>query len=197
VPSCLGCNQGASKDEEYFLALIAQTSPSPYLCAKLESGGTLDRAFLRSPRFEKLFSNVIKFDEQSGVPFFSLEREELLRISRVVKKIAIGLFGLKYGWTPVPESLRPAILYPYGFHDSRPTPYFIATFTEYFQSKHWQTIQPSVFSYIFIRDPKRSSTLLCIMRFHETFWGVVHLPKRQDNLSPSKRQLRLFENEIL
>ena len=139
VPSCLDCNQGASKDEEYFLALIAQTSPSPYLCAKLEPGGTLDRAFLRSPAFEQRFLDAINVDEQTGKPFLNLEREELLRVSRVVKKIAIGLFSLKYGWTPLLEAVRPANLYPYAFRDDRPFQYFVATFTERFQSKRWQT----------------------------------------------------------
>lgn len=197
VPSCLNCNQGASRDEEYFLALIAQTSPAPYLNAKLEEGGTLYRAFVHSPKFEQRFLNSLIVDEATGLPYLNLELDELRRVSRVVAKIALGLFNLKYGWTPKPESVRQANLYPYGFQDDRPTPYFIATFTERFQKKHWQTIQPSVFSYIFMRDPKHSGTILCIMRFHETFWGVVHLPHRQDRRALNKRQLRLFESEIL
>lgn len=109
VPSCLSCNRGASKDEEYFLGLIAQVSLSPFIGAKLEPGGTLDRAFTRSPAFEQLFLDAAGVDEDTGKPFV---RPELPRVTRVVKKIAIGLFALRYGWAP---PWRKSVL-PTSFH---------------------------------------------------------------------------------
>ena len=192
VPSCLDCNRGASKDEEYFLALIAQVSLSPFISAKLESGGTLDRAFTRSPAFEQLFLDAMGVDEDTGKPFI---RPVLPRVTRVVKKIAVGLFALRYGWAPPLEEVRPANLFPYELRDDRPLPYFISTFTERFQPKRWQTVQPGVFSYIFVRDPNHSGTVWCLMDFHRSFWGVVHFPRSRAGKVRSNRQLHLFGRE--
>jgi len=83
VPCCLDCNRGASADEEYFLALIAQVSLSPFIGAKLAPGGTLDRAFTRSPALEQRFLDAMGVDEDTGKPFV---RPELSRATRVVKK---------------------------------------------------------------------------------------------------------------
>jgi hypothetical protein len=48
VPSCSACNEGYSKDEEYFLAVMAQSGFVPSLTAKIEEGGVIDRMLERS-----------------------------------------------------------------------------------------------------------------------------------------------------
>lgn len=192
VPSCLDCNRGASKDEEYFLALIAQVSQSPNITAKLEPGGTLDRAFTRSPALEQRFLDAIGIDENTGQPFI---HPELPRVARIVKKIALGLFELKYKWSPPLEAAHFANLFPSETQDARPLPYFLATFTERFNPKRWNTVQSGVFSYIFVRDPTHSSTVWCMMDFHGSFWGIVHLPRMHTGRIRSKNQLPLFKME--
>lgn len=189
VPSCLGCNRGASKDEEYFLALIAQVSLSPHIAAKLAPGGSIDRAFVRSPALEELFLASMGVDEETGKPFI---RPNFSRVGRVVKKIAVGLFALRYGWVPPAEDVGAAQLYPYELRDDRPLPYFISTFTEGFQSKRWKSVQVGVFSYIFVRDPMHSGTVWCVVDIHRSFWGVVHLPRARRGQVRSNRQLSLF-----
>lgn len=192
VPSCLECNRGASKDEEYFLALIAQVSLSPHIAAKLAPGGTLDRAFTRSPALEERFLEAMGVDEGTGKPFI---RPDHSRVERVVRKIAVGLFALRYGWVPPIHEIKPAQLFPYEVRDDRPLPYFIATFTESFRSKRWHVVQPGVFSFLFIRDPMHSEIVWCIVDVHRSFWGVVPLPRSRPGRVRSNRQLQLFGDE--
>lgn len=160
VPSCLDCNRGASKDEEYFLALIAQVSQSPHIQAKLDSGGTLDRAFTRSPALEQRFLDAIRIDENTGQPFIE---PELPRVARIVKKIALGLFELKYNWSPPSESVHYAHLFPYEAQDARPFPYFIATFTERFNPKRWKTVQSGVFFIYHLSANLRTHPQFCAL----------------------------------
>lgn len=192
VPSCLDCNRGPSKDEEYFLALIAQVSLSPYIAAKLQPGGSIDRAFNRSPALEERFLEALGIDEETGKPFI---RPDYSRVDRVVTKIAVGLFALRYGWAPSLYEVGPAHLVPYELRDDRPNQYFIAAFTERFRSRRWRTVQPGVFSYIFVRDPMHFGTVWCMVDIHRSFWGVVHLPLSQRGRVRSNRQLQLFGRE--
>ena len=74
----------------------------------------------------------------------------------------------------------------------RPLPFFIGTFTARFRTKQWQHVQRGVFSYIIVRDPMHSSTLWCIMDFHETLWGVAHLPNPRSVQARQNRQLWLL-----
>ena len=50
VPSCRPCNEGYSKDEEYFLAVMAQSGFVPPLTEKVEEGGLVDRMLERERR---------------------------------------------------------------------------------------------------------------------------------------------------
>lgn len=195
VPSCLDCNRGASKDEEYFLALIAYASSSPHLAAKLEPGGTIDRAFTRSPKLEMRYLEAMGVDEETGKPYINAQ---LPRVETVVKKIAIGLFAIRYGWSPPQEDVRSAQLFPYGLQDDRPAKYFISMFTDGFQSKRWKwkSVQSGVFSYIFVRNPNHPASILCIFDCHKSFWGVAHLPRSRRGKIRNSRQLSLFEMQI-
>ncbi len=108
------------------------------------------------------------------------------------EKIALGLFALRYGRVPPAEDIGPVGLYPYRPKDSRPLPYFIATFTERFRSKTWRTVQRGVFAYIFVRDPMHSSKVWCVMDIHQSIWGVVHFPNPKTAEVRRGRQLLLF-----
>lgn len=173
VPSCRKCNHGASLDEQYLLVLLGQVSLSPAIAAKLAPDGAIDRTLVRSPALEERLLQAIEIDDETGMPFIRPETE---RVNRVVKKIALGLFALRYGRIPPTEQIGPVSLYSYVPHDARPMPYFAATFTERFKSKTWHTVQAGMFSYIFVRDPMHSGRIWCIMDIHAAFWGIVHFP---------------------
>lgn len=55
VPACAKCNNGFAPHEQYVIALLAQIGTSEKLAAKIKQGGTVDRAFERSPAFEQRF----------------------------------------------------------------------------------------------------------------------------------------------
>src|SRR6185369_15392956 len=109
-----------------------------------------------------------------------------------IAKIALGLFALRYSRVPAMSAVSHVNAYPYNIYDQRPAPYFIATFTERFRSKRWCSVQAGVFSDIFVRDPTSNSRVWCVMDFHQTLWGVAHLPNPQSVKVRSNRQLRLF-----
>lgn len=189
VPSCIRCNQGASLDEQYFLVLIAQISLSPALLSKIAEGGIIDRALARSPALEERLLKSLEVDEEDGRV---LIKPEMGRVQNVVRKIATGLFAIRYGKVPDPKRIGPIGVYPYQVRDDRPAAYFISTFTERFRSKQWKSAQSGVFSYIFVRDPKSSSKVWCVMDIHQTLWGVVHFPNPKSAKIRVDQQLWLF-----
>lgn len=182
VRSCVSCNRGASLDEQYFLVLVGQISTSPLIAEKLAPGGQIDRTLSRSPALEERLLQALSVDEESGRIHIQPEHE---RVHRVVRKIAIGLFVLRYGWAPSPDFVGPAGVYPYNIHDRRPPQYFISTLTERFRSKRWHTVQRGVFSYIFVRDLKHSGNVWCVMDLYDCLWAVVPLP------NPKVKKMRL------
>jgi len=188
VPSCLRCNHGASLDEQYFLTLIGQVSISASIAAKLESGGVIERTLARSPALEERLLNALGIDEQTGAPFI---RPETARVNKVVGKIALGLFALRYGRIPPAHEMWPIGFYPYQTRDDRPWPIFIATITERFKSKPWRTVQRGVFSYIFVRGPNQGGNVWCIMDIHQSFWGVVCFENPKSGRA-QRAQRRLF-----
>lgn len=167
------CNRGFSLDEQYFLVLLGQIGTSKTIAAKVSPGGVIDRALTRAPGLDERLFQALESDDEDGR---ILIRPEIERLRGVIAKIALGLFVLRYGRVPAMGSVRAVNAYPYSVEDERPAPYFIATFTERFRSKQWRHIQQGVFSYIFVRDPRSSSRVWCVMDFHQTLWGGAHLP---------------------
>jgi hypothetical protein len=87
VPSCRKCNQGYSKDEEYFLAVMAQTGFVPSLEQKVEKGGVVDRMLGRSAGLDKHFTDFMTIIEGGGILIVPDE----IRIANVTRKLAVGL----------------------------------------------------------------------------------------------------------
>jgi hypothetical protein len=189
VRSCRACNHGTSLDEQYFLVLLGQVSTSPFIAAKIAPDGVIDRTLVRSPAFEERLLSALGSDEETGTIFI---KPEMTRVERVVRKIAIGLFALRYGRAPATQQVGHIGLYPSHPVDLRPPNYFIATFTERFKSKPWHTVQPGVFSYIFVRDPMHSGKVWCVMDIYQSLWGVVHLPNPRSVKVRSDNQMWLF-----
>jgi hypothetical protein len=189
VAGCEPCNCGFSLDEQYFLVLLGQIGNSQTITAKVAPGGVIHRALTRAPALDERIFQALESDDEDGR---ILIRPEINRIRRVIRKIALGLFVLRYGRVPALDSVRPVNAYPYNLEDQRPAPYFIATFTERFRSKQWKHIQRGVFSYIFVRDPSSSSRVWCVMDFHQTLWGVAHLPNPKSVKVRNDKQLWLL-----
>jgi hypothetical protein len=189
VPCCRSCNNEASLDEQYFLVLLSHVADSPSMEAKLVPGGIIKRTLNQAPALEERLLRALDVDEETGNPVI---RPEMQRVNRVVKKIATGLFVLRYGRVPAVDQIARAALYPYKPNDERPLPYFIATFTERFKSKQWSTVQPGAFSYIFVRDPQHSGKVWCVMDIFQSLWGVVHLPNPKKARVRAVPQLWLF-----
>lgn len=193
VPSCKKCNSAASLDEQYFLVLLGHVASSPSIEAKLAPGGLIDRTLSHAPALEERLLNALDVDEDTGN---TVIKPEIHRLKRVVQKIAVGLFALRYGRIPAIEQVSHVGLYPYKPIDERPLPYFIATFTERFKSKKWRNVQSGAFAYIFVRDPRHSGKVWCVMDICQSIWGVVHLPNPKNAKIRSNQQLWLFpENE--
>jgi hypothetical protein len=99
------------------------------------------------------------------------------RLYRIVRKIAIGIYVLKYGRVPKSGSINPVDIFPYDDELRPPVPLVAATYTERFLPKRWTRVQPGIFSYIIVRDPTDWGRLCCIMDFYETAWGVAMFPQ--------------------
>jgi hypothetical protein len=172
ISACSKCNKSFSLDEEYFLTVLAHIGTTHSLTSKVEAGGIVDRALSQSPTFDDRIVNSLLVTEDGRISF----QAEINRISRIVQKIAYGLFILRYNKVPSLNCIEPVYAYPYNIEDVRPIPTFMATFTERFRPKAWTQVQKDVFSYIVIKDLLKGNRLCCIMNFHNTLWGVAYLP---------------------
>lgn len=190
VPSCAKCNAGFSLDEQYLLVLLTEISTQHTLTAKRADGGTVNRALMRAPALQERFFKALQFDDEGAIVI----RPEFDRVNRVIQKIGLGLFVLRYNRIPRLSDVWPVAAYPYDVRDDRPVPLFISTFTERFRSKQWRHIQKGVFSYIIVRDPLHSEKVWCVMDFHQTLWGVAHFPNPRSVKARRNEQLWLFDS---
>lgn len=182
VYSCRACNEGFSQDEQYFLAVVAHSGSVPSLQRKVEPGGVVNRMLQRRPRLGA------HFVEQENV---AKGRRSLLildesRIGKVIRKVAFGLYYLRYKPGTPPALADFLALKPFRNFDEAN---FIAVMahTERFRPRRWIHVQTltlpgqgkvQVFSYMFIRNWVWTDfgKLFCIMRFHETLWAAVGCP---------------------
>lgn len=172
VPACDACNQGYSLDEEYFLTVLAQVGVSEDLAAKVEPGGRVDRALRRSAGLENRIRESLALTEEGLVAI----EPEVGRLRRVVRKIAAGLYALRYGQRAHPSSIPKAGIVHLESEPARTAQLLLATHTERFQPKRWSHVQRGVFSYIFVRNWQTSHQLTCVMDFHGEFWGAARVP---------------------
>jgi hypothetical protein len=189
--ACRECNEGFSRDEEYFLTILAQIGTTPALLAKIHDGGEIDRALMKAPGLNERILRSLEPAEDGTVSI----RPEIDRIHRIIQKIALGVYVLRYGRVPALNTLNPVGAFPYSGQIGLPAPFVAATYTERFRLKRWKHIQRGVFSYIIAQDPTDWSRLCCILDFHRTLWGVVMFPRptrwQTPRLSETSSQLEL------
>jgi hypothetical protein len=102
VPSCSSCNAGFSLDEQYFVVLLTQVGVAPTLFRKQGPEGSITRALQKAPALKRRIFNSLASDEETGA---ILIRPELRRVHRVIQKIGLGLFVLRYNRVPRPGEL--------------------------------------------------------------------------------------------
>jgi len=175
VRACASCNEGFSRDEEYFLAILAQVGSTPALIAKVAEGGSVDRALAKAPGLDERIIRSLSIGEDGTV----FVQPEIDRIHRVIHKIALGIYVLRYGRIPLSESLAFLGVFPYDDENRPPMALVAATFTERFRPKRWSHVQRGIFSYIIVQDPTNWSRLCCVLDFHRSLWGVVTFPRPQ------------------
>ena len=194
IPSCCECNTGFKQDEEYFLAVMAQSGFAPTLMSKVDENRAVDRMLQKSPGLDTLIQGSLHAAEDGRVYITPDE----VRIANVVRKVAFGLYCHRY--TP---KTRPALgdffaLKP--MHERDDNNFIVVmAHTERFQARRWTHVQTlklpghgrvQVFDYMFVRNWVWSDfgRLFCIMRFHETIWAAVrcpHPPNRKNSKRPA------------
>lgn len=193
VPSCKPCNEAYSRDEQYFLALMAQAGFVPSLQQKVEEGGSVDRMLERSAGLDAHFidSLVVTGDGQVTIT------PDETRIANVTRKAAFGLYCHRYMPLAIPPVDQFLALKP--VHDLDSTNFiFVMAHNERLRPRPWthvQTLQGSgrtrvqVFDYMFVRNWVWSEfgKLFCLMRFHETVWAAVRCPNPPSRRNPKRR----------
>lgn len=168
VPSCKKCNSSFSLDEQYFLILLAATTEAnPAILRKVAKGGVIERTLERSPRLDERLLASLNTDNDGRI----IVLPEFQRVNRILQKIGLGCFVLKYGHAPKLQELLP-VTYPHARAEEQLPE---LAFMERLRSKRWSHVQRGVFSYIIIRGPWTSRGLCCVMDFYEAVWGIVLL----------------------
>lgn len=191
VPACEDCNRAYGSDEEYFLALMAQTGFVPTLMEKVDESGNVDRMLHHSEGLDTHFQEAMSVDETGRVRIQPNEP----RIAKVAQKVAFGLYLDRYKPRRLPKLQDFFAVKP--MHDRDPENFIITmAYTERFQKRRWTHFQTvckdgcsvQVFDYMFVRNwvYLDFGRLFCIMRFHETIWAAVRCP------NPSTRRTRQF-----
>ncbi|SLM41753.1 conserved hypothetical protein [Nitrospira sp. ND1] len=198
VPSCRNCNVGFKKDEEYFLAVMAQSGCVPSLITKIEEQGIVDRMLKKSIGLDVRLQNSMHVSKDGGVYIAPDEP----RIASITRKVAFGLYNHRY--TP---KILPSLddFFPFKpVHNLDNTNFIvIMAHNEKFQPRRWKHIQTiivpghgkvQVFDYMFVRNWIWGDfgRLFCIMRFHETIWAAVRCPHPPNRKHRKRRIAPLY-----
>src|SRR5690348_10493550 len=101
VPSCQPCNEAYSRDEQYFLAVMAQAGCASSLQSKIEDGGVVDR-MLQRERSAGLNAHFLKNMgmAEDGRVFITPDEA---RIANITQKVAFGLYYHRYTPQVIPS----------------------------------------------------------------------------------------------
>lgn len=193
VPSCRACNAGFKTDEEYFLAVMAQSGFVPSLMSKVDKDGVVDRMLQQSAGLDARITNSLRVGDDGRV--FIIPDE--VRIANVTRKVAFGLYCHRYTPKTLPKVDEFFALKPMHGEDANNF-IVVMAHTERFQPRRWthaQTIKlpghgkVQVFDYMFVRNWYWNDfgRLFCIMRFHETIWAAVRCPEPPNRKNPKRR----------
>jgi len=175
VPSCEGCNIAYGRDEEYLIAFLAHIGSTEALNAKVEEGGKVSKALDRPKArgFSEKIDSAVRLDDD-GRPYIEAD---INAIARIVKKVAFGLHCTDY-----PRHRNRPKLDQFEVIAIEPITQCAKTLgmmmNTRFQPRRWQSLQPKVFSYMFLRNAigTNRGDFICLMKFHETLAAAVKCP---------------------
>ena len=191
VLSCDGCNQGSSKDDEYFrlIAMAANTSIHPTAAeAALAFGRSMERP--QAAKFKDTLSKSI-----FGLPVVVDGKEEILphmaldfyRLDNIALKVTKGLFYHSKGY-PVPKNYKVLganldLFMEYAFDKGNPEKGIAEVIATYLMPKISEVkpviIGNDVFAYQEYYDNDDVNTSFVLMTFYGQSWrwfGLV-MPK--------------------
>lgn len=177
IPACQICNNSFSLDEEYFLNVLATLSESGPLVTRTEPGGKIYKSRERNSTLYKRLLNSL-LHEEDGRTYFKPETD---RLKRVIEKYAFGIYYNKYEKHAPLNLFKCVGFYPFQAEETRPSEIILLTHSEKFNLKKWTHIQENVFSYIVVRDWRRSNKLTMIFHVHNTAWCVIQIPYPTSN----------------
>jgi hypothetical protein len=185
-------------DEQYFRDGLAQVGFSPTLRGKLEPNGIVTRSLERAPKYQKCIEKALVEGNDGRISF----NPNLKRFERIVVKIALGILFHEYQKYPITNEIickgvfhshhlpfwlidlsrrRRLIhnnLWPdIGTPELKQAVFDLNRLTDYKSFRPWKVIQSKVFEYILRPDPDHRSRGFCIMKFHETLWGIVQFKR--------------------
>ena len=172
LPVCDKCNRSFSLDEEYFITFLSLIGAAKSLNAKVEECGKVDRALSYSSALDDKIINNLSVSECGKV----MLTPELHRIRRVIKKIALGLYVLRYNQIPSIDSIEGGDIFPSENEHSHPTNYSMPTHIRRLLTETHTIVQPNIFTYAFVKPSNFKNNIYCVMELHSTAWGFAYLP---------------------
>ena len=143
IPSCYECNTDFKQDEEYFLAVMAQSGFAPSLISKVDENGAVDRMLQKSPGLDSLIQGSLRTTED-GLVYITPDE---VRIAKVALKVAFGLYCHRYTPKTLPSLDDFFVLKPMHDHDDSNF-IVVMAHTERFQPRRWTHVQTLIESRI-------------------------------------------------
>lgn len=150
------------------MTVIAHIGHHPALAWRVAEGGNVDRALERSPGLEERLINEMGVDEE-GRPYIQPDQE---RINAVLRKLAAGLFYLKYEEAPGLEAFHPISLYNF----ESPPDIVIDLSWKFQHIEPMDVVQWSIFYYGFCNIPDDENFTYCNINFYNSVFGMVACP---------------------
>lgn len=174
IPSCLECNQGAGKDEEYFLASIMFTRAGSSTTGRQLWREKLRRMYAKNLGLRyRIAASLQRVNVHTPAGLFLgrhlAQNPDLVRLEKVVVKIVKGLYYFEHGDALLPEmTVEALLLRP---HEER---HVAATYGHLL--KQGQRAWPGVFRYRLNRVKEYPQGSMWALSFYDfaTFWALSH-----------------------
>ena len=171
VPACADFNSRSALDEQYFITILAHIGHHPALAWRLVEGGDVDRTLTRRPALEERLLEETGVDED-GLPFISPDQT---RIDSVLRKLAAGLYFLRFGCAPGLQAFEPISMY-----DADNVPQDVIDLSWKFQhAEPLKVLQWSVFAYGFCNSKECNEFTYCNINFSDSVFGLIACPFQQ------------------
>jgi hypothetical protein len=148
--------------------VLAHIGSHPALAWRLTEGGDVDRALRRRPALDERLVSELGVDEE-GKPNFQPDQ---LRVNAVLRKIAAGLFFLKFGEAPGLDLFHPIELYQL----DNPSETTVDLSWEFERIEPMTVVQWSVFYYGFCNSSERNDFTFCNINFYNSVFAIIACP---------------------